>query len=396
MGLTTAFELSNRFPEARIAILEKEAGPGKHASGRNSGVLHSGVYYGADTLKARFCSNGAKKMQAFARKYGIKVEQTGKVIVAQNDQDIDVIDTLMSNAKASNIRASILNEAEIREIEPNVNVYKLGLYSPDTMAIDISRVLTTLHKLLIERNVELLFDRPVISISLKQKTIETSKEKYGYHFIYNCAGAYSDLVAKMCGVGKEYVVIPFKGVYFKLCQARNTLVRGNIYPVPDLSFPFLGVHFTRLVNKDIYVGPTAIPALGRENYGIFSGIRIHESIKIFRDIWNIYLHNNSGIRRLIHREIPKYMKIFFVSEAQKLVSSLTSNDLVSSSKVGIRAQLVNIKKSKLESDFVIERGKDTLHMLNAISPAFTCSFALAEHLVDLYEHDTNDHNVRNI
>ena len=395
MGLTTAFEITKRFPEARIAIIEKESGPGRHASGRNSGVLHSGVYYGPDTLKARFCADGAKRMRSFAEEHGVKVDCTGKVIVAQNEQDIDVIDTLLGNAKANNIRASVLNEAEIRDIEPNVNVYKFGLYSPDTMAIDIFGVLTVLHKLLLERNVELLFDRSVKSINLQQKIVETNRGKYGYHFLYNCAGAYSDLVAKLCGVGMEYVVIPFKGVYFKLRQERNNLVRGNIYPVPNLSFPFLGVHFTRLVNKDIYVGPTAIPALGRENYGIFSGLRFHESIKMFRDIWNIYLHNNSGIRHFIHREIPKYLKVFFVKEARKLVPSVNTSDLINSSKVGIRAQLVNIKKGKLESDFVIERGRDTLHMLNAISPAFTCSFALAEHLVDLYEHDANDRKISN-
>lgn len=382
IGLTVARELRKRYPAASIALLEKEAALGKHASGRNSGVLHSGIYYDSQTLKARVCAEGARRMKTFAAEHGINCQHSGKVIVATSPQDLPVIDRLLKNAQENGIRAERLDERGIREIEPHAGVYQQGIYCPDTAVIDSKAVLSKLRELLTADGVEIFFQAPVIFIDVTARKVITAAGNFSYGYLFNCAGASADKVAKYFGLGHDYTLLPFKGIYFKLRHDRAHLVRANIYPVPNINQPFLGVHLTRMASGDVYAGPTAIPALGRENYGILQGMRLGESLRIGFEVSKMYLANHQNFRRLVHTELGKYRKKNFFAAARKLMPELNADDLVPSDKVGIRPQLINVREKRLEMDYVIEKTANSLHVLNAISPAFTSSLAFADWIVD--------------
>ena len=382
VGLTVARELRKRHPSASIVLLEKEDDVGMHASGRNSGVMHSGIYYGSSTLKAKVCSTGAARMRDFAVEHGIAYNRSGKVIIATSEQDLPVVERLLNNARENGINAERLDEAGVHQHEPHASPYKVGIYSPDTAVIDSKAVVRKLRELLERSGVQFRFGEPVMAVREESKTIQTSKGSYRYGFLFNCAGASADRVAKFFGLGTDYTLIPFKGIYYKLRPERNELVRSNIYPVPDINLPFLGVHLTRVISGDVYVGPTAIPAFGRENYGILKGMELGESLKIGGELISMYLENQQNFRLLVHTEVRKYLKPYFVEAAQKLMAELRPDDLVACDKVGIRPQLVNTKKKSLEMDYIIEQTPHSLHVLNAISPAFTSSLAFAEWIVD--------------
>lgn len=385
LGLTTANELKRRYPEARIAILEKEPSAGLHASGRNSGVLHSGIYYGSETLKAKVCSRGATRMRQFAEEHGIPCHRSGKIIIATSEKDLPTVERLLNNARENKIRVELLTEQEVKKIEPHAGPYKVGLYSPDTAVIDSPAVIRKLIELLTVQGIKIFFKQGVEEIKGLEKEVATHDRRYNYGHLFNCAGANADLIAKKMGLGKEYTLLPFKGLYYKLRSERSYLVKSNIYPVPDVALPFLGVHLTRVISGDVYVGPTAIPAFGRENYGILEGIRLTEGWNIANQIFKMYVRNQQNFRSLVYTELKKYLKPYFIKASQKLVPELTSDDLIPSSKVGIRPQLVNLKKGKLEMDYIVEQTPTSTHVLNAISPAFTSSFSFAELLVDRYE-----------
>jgi len=385
VGLTVALELRKRHKTASIIIVEKESSVGMHASGRNSGVLHSGVYYGNDTIKAKVCSSGAKKMREFANEYGINCQKSGKVIIATSEADLPTIDKLLINAHNNNINVERLDEYDIRQIEPYANPYQYGIYSPDTALIDSNAVVEKLFSILKDRKVEFKFNTPLLKVNDKTRTIVFSKEEISYGHLYNCAGANADRVAKLFNKGANYTMIPFKGIYYKLHSRKNYLVNSNIYPTPDVNLPFLGVHLTKVINGDIYVGPTAIPAFGRENYGILKGLRLNEATEIGFELLNMYLKNVENFRLLVHSEVKKYIKPWFLESAQKLVVGLESEDLIPSNKVGIRPQLVNTKTKSIEMDYIIERTENSTHVLNSISPAFTSSFSFAEFIVNCSE-----------
>lgn len=385
VGLTTAWELKRRQPATRILILEKEPDVGYHASGRNSGVLHSGIYYAADTMKAKVCAEGARRMRAFAAEHGIRCEKSGKVIIATGQQDLPTVERLLRNARDNGIHAEKLDAHAIRQIEPHAYPYEVGIYSPDTAVIDSPAVVAKLRDLLREQGVIIRFNAPVDRIDSKTRKVEADNHHFAYGFLFNCAGASADRIAKWFGVGEQYTLVPFKGIYYKLAPARDFLVKSNIYPVPDINLPFLGVHLTRVISGDVYVGPTAIPALGRENYGLLSGIQPLEAARVGLELAKMYWRNQQNFRHLVRVEMGKYLKSNFLAAAQKLVPEVSAEDLVPTKKAGIRPQLVNMREQKLEMDFVLERTADSLHVLNSISPAFTSSFAFAEHIVDRHE-----------
>lgn len=381
VGLSVAKELSDRFPTAKIALLEKERKIGLHASGRNSGVLHSGIYYPTSSIKATVCREGAERMKLFAEKHHITCKPVGKIIIARSEHDLPVIDNLLQNAKNNHIQAYRLDEKEIKKIEPYASPYRYGIYTPDTGSIDSKAVLDKLQSILHSKGITIHFEQDVIAADAKKSYVVTAKSKFHFGYLFNCAGTGTDIIAKMFGLANDFRLLPFKGIYYKLSKEKNYLVNGNIYPVPDLKLPFLGVHFTRSMDGEIYVGPTAIPAFGRENYGVIQGLNL-EIFRIMKDLTLMYITNPQNFRRLMHSEIKKYIKHYFSLEARTLVSSLKSNDLLTSEKVGIRPQLINVRQRKLVMDYIIEQGANSMHVLNAISPAFTGSFRFAELLVD--------------
>lgn len=384
VGLSIAREIKAREPGAKIRILEKEPRLGVHASGRNSGVLHTGIYYPPGTLKARLCKTGADAMFSYAQEHGIPVRRDGKVIVATSEEDVEGLDKLMANAEANGIRASRVNTDEIRRIEPHARAEFGGIYCLDTAVIDSSLVLETLRTQLTQWGAQIDTDQTLTDINDEQQSATTRHGKYSYGQLINAAGAYADRVARLAGVGQHYQLVPFKGLYYKLAPKAADRVRGSIYPVPNPALPFLGIHFTRVINNEVYIGPTAIPALGRENYGVLSGARPIEAIEIVAQLARLYVTNPQNFRTLVNSEIPYYRKASFLAAARQLVDRLEPDWVKPTSKVGIRPQLVNTREGRLEMDFVVEQGRHSVHVLNAISPAFTSAFAFAGFIVDQF------------
>ena len=382
VGLSTAQELLRRRPSLTIAILEKEERAGVHASGRNSGVMHCGIFYGADTLKAKVCAAGAARMQEFALAHGIAYNRSGKLVLATQESQLPSVERLLKNASDNGITALRFMPEQAAEIEPFAAPAAAAIYCPDTAVIDSASVVQKLRAILEEKGVTFVFAAEVKAINPQQKTVATTAGNYTYGYLFNCAGAYADRVARMFGLASDYALVPFKGIYWKLNAATQHKVRANIYPVPDTSLPFLGVHLTRVISGDVYLGPTAIPALGRENYHGLEGMSLAETAKIMTMFAGMYLRNKQNFRLLTHMELAKYTKRTFFHTARKLMPSLKIEDMVPTKKAGIRPQLVNRKTGLLEMDYIFESTDDSLHVLNTISPAFTSSFAFAEMIVD--------------
>ncbi len=382
VGLTVANELLHRQPRAKIALLEKEDAPGMHASGRNSGVMHSGIYYGSDTLKARVCADGGRLMIAFAKEENLNYSECGKVILATSEEQLSTVEKLLQNAKDNNIPAERIDHQQLHELEPYAALGgPAAIYCPTTAVIDSGSVVKRLREKLEQQGTTFFFGVKVTGIG-SQGQLKTTQGTINFGYLYNCAGAYADILAKKFGLAKDYALVPFKGIYWKLNEASNSRIRANIYPVPDVSLPFLGIHLTRVINGDVYVGPTAIPALGRENYAGFTGVNLAEATGIGIQLASMYVRNNNNFRKLAHMEIGKYYKSNFLAAARKLMPSLTENDLVPTPKAGIRPQLINVNTRKLEMDYIFEKSDNSLHVLNAISPAFTSSFAFAKKIID--------------
>lgn len=378
VGLTVARHL-RKLGLGRIAIFEKERELGCHSSGRNSGVLHSGIYYSSDSIKAKVCSSGALRMQEYAAERGIPVRKSGKLIVAPTERQVSQIDALYQRARANGIRIEKIDAKRIREIEPESTAsYGCALYSPDTGVIDTKAVLYALEKELLSDGVDIIKAEEVMGVDAIGKALRTRSSEYGYGHLVNAAGLHADRVAHWMGVGKKYRIVPFKGVYRKLSPEMSAKFRGSIYPTPDLRIPFLGVHVTRTINDEVIVGPTAIPAFGRENYGVVSGWSPIESPVIGLSLLTMLARDSGGFRTLVWEEFGKYFFSNFLKAARCLAPGLKPEHFIASRKVGLRAQLVDTEKMTLEMDFVVEHGPSSTHILNAVSPAFTASFAFAE------------------
>jgi L-2-hydroxyglutarate oxidase LhgO len=381
IGLTIARELVRKGVED-IVILEKESEPGRHASGRNSGVLHAGIYYAPDSFKAGVCLKGNFLMRRYCREKGIKLLETGKTIVARNENEVLVLEELQRRAIANNAWVEMIDEKTLSEIEPNAKTAGKALFSHYTAMLDPRQVINALkNDILKSGNVSLITGTTFKALRGDRKAV-TTKGAIEFNILVNAAGAYCDKIAHMFGIGRNYRILPFKGVYWQLKPGAPYTVNGNIYPVPDIRNPFLGVHFTRHVNDEILLGPTAIPAFGRENYGILCGIDAEAPGILWTDIEMMI--KNPKFRQVALTEPGKYMKPFFYKDAARLVKKLSPHDLVPSDKVGIRAQLLDINTHELVMDFLVKSDGNAIHILNPISPAFTSSMAIAETIVESF------------
>jgi len=385
-GITIAREILSRNKDAEVLLIEKENEIGLHGTGRNSGVLHSGIYYPIESLKAKFCSEGSKLMKDYCYERGLPVLKCGKVILPTSNDDIHQIDILYDRGISNGAKVFKVNREELQEIEPEANKNpSLALFSPETSVVDPKKVvLSMFNELVNSKSVTILLSDFVVFSDPDKSLISTDK---GFNFTYghliNTTGQYADVVSKSFGVGNEYTIIPFKGVYYGLSDKSNIKLNGLIYPVPDLNVPFLGIHSVKLVNEDIYFGPTAFPAFGRENYHGLQGISMKEASEISFYLIKQYYKNNQGFRSYSHQESLKFLKKNFVKSIKKLIPSIDNDDLVQSNKVGIRAQLYNIPKNQLEMDFIVKTTSNTTHVLNAVSPAFTSSLSFSKYILDL-------------
>lgn len=382
MGLCIARELKRRYSDSRIVVLEKESHVGEHASGRNSGVLHAGFYYTKDSLKARFTRDGNKALTNYCLEKSIPMNRCGKLVVARNEKEIAGLNELLYRGQQNSIELTLISEKEAREIEPTVKTFERALFSPTTSSVDPRIVLNHLLEDAKKEGIKVLFG--VKYLGRKNNTIETDQGRCEAGYVVNTAGLYADRIAKDFGFSAEYTILPFKGLYLYGSDSEKKL-RTHVYPVPDLKNPFLGVHFTMTVDGKVKIGPTAIPAFWREHYNGLSRFSFSEMMSIFSKEFGLFFKAGFDFRRLAIEEIRKYSRFFLVKQASELANYIDPKNYKTWGKPGIRAQLLNTKTRKLEMDFILEGDDRSTHVLNAVSPAFTCSMPFAEYVVDYIE-----------
>lgn len=365
--MTIAYELLEQNPKLRIAIIDKEDDVARHASGRNSGVLHAGFYYTADSLKAKFTVDGNKLMRKFCKDNDIYINDTKKIVVAKDESELQGIYELQKRAEANGVDTKIIHQDEVEKIDPNIKTYKQALYSPTTASVDPKEVCFSIKSVLEIYGAVFYFKTPFNKCDVE------------YDYLINAAGAYADKIAKKYGLAQNYTLLPFKGIYLKY-MTNKTDIKTNIYPVPNLANPFLGVHYTITSDGSIKIGPTAIPAFWRENYEGLKNFSLKEMIEILYYEARLFILNSFNFRNLAIEEMKNYNKNVFIQKAKNMVKSI--GDDFKPIPAGIRAQLLNKKTNQLVQDFVVEHGKNSTHILNAVSPAFTCSFAFAKYVVE--------------
>lgn len=385
IGLSIARELKARHKAARILVIEKEASCGLHASGRNSGVLHAGFYYSPDSLKAKFTKLGNERMTAYCEHKGIPLNRCGKLVVAKDADDLPGLDELIQRGQTNGIEIQEVSEAEAKCIEPRAKTYHRALFSPRTSTVNPQQVVDAMLQDAKDEGIDIRFSTAYMR--RENSGILTNIGPIAAGYVVNAAGLYADKIALDYGFSKKYRILPFKGLYLYSNEPPSA-IRTNIYPVPDLRNPFLGVHFTITVDGRAKIGPTAIPAFWRENYKGFQNFSLAELMEVTVRGLGLLTNAQFDYHRLAVEEVAKYSRSKMVALASELAEGVVESNYQQWGRPGIRAQLLDITKKKLEMDFVLEGDCRSIHVLNAVSPAFTCSLPFADYVCDRIEHTT--------
>ena len=383
VGLASALKIKEKNPAKRILIIDKESDVAAHQTGHNSGVIHSGLYYKPGSLKATNCISGYHMLIDFCRSNDVPFETCGKVVVATSKEELPLLQNLYVRGQENGLDGlKFLEKEELLEYEPHVNGVK-GFFVPQTGIVDYAVVSAKLKDLLKTLDVEFAFDAAVKAIAVKETdvTIDTTNGSYTAGLMINCAGLYSDKIAKMSGDNPGIKIIPFRGEYFKLKPEKEYLVKNLIYPVPDPNFPFLGVHFTRMKKGGVEAGPNAVLAYKREGYKK-SDISFTEFMEVlgwpgFQKVAKKYWRTGLG------EFYRSYSKDAFTKALQKLIPEIESKDLVVGGS-GVRAQACD-RDGGLIDDFLIHQTKRTINILNAPSPAATSALSIGESVANLLE-----------
>ncbi len=379
VGLATAYQLLHRYSSTDLLLLEKEAGPWQHQSGNNSGVLHCGLYYKPGSAKARLAVQGIRSMVEFCRKHEISFEQCGKIVVATEKDEIPLLHGLMERGAANGLDGlELLKGERIREIEPHAAGLE-AIRVPQEGIVDYPAVCKAMAREIMIHGGEVKFTSEVTGLRQGSRwVIHTRGGDYEADFLINCTGLYCDRISRMAGNRDPAKIVPFRGEYYKLKPERQHLVRNLIYPVPDPKFPFLGVHFTRLIHGGVEAGPNAVLALAREGYRRtdFSLRDTLESLT-YRGFWRFFLRYPSMCWEELRRS---WSKELFCSSLQRLVPAVQIDDLAPGG-AGVRAQAI-APNGDLVQDFYFVRQARALHVLNAPSPAATASLAIADDILD--------------
>jgi L-2-hydroxyglutarate oxidase LhgO len=379
VGVSIGSELLRRNPRRRVVILEKEPSAGLHASGRNSGVIHAGFYYSPDSLKARLTRDGNSQLRDFAKVRGLRIKNTGKVVVAQSSKDVPKIHELYSRGIANGVEVEVVSASKLNEIEPLATTHEVALWSPNTGVGDPMEFMDEFTKEFLELGGEISYGTHVINFSANN--LGTSKGPFHAGHIINASGLFADKIAAMFGFGSRYTMLPFLGLYIYAPKLKGSL-KKHIYPTPDPRNPFLGVHLTTTVDGSVKVGPTAIPVLSREQYSLTSGFNVREFFEILGTYPKFALSPHHDVISLLRTELPKLSRRVLVRQAKKLAPSIKLEDFTQVGKPGIRAQLFDLKDRKLEMDFVVEGDAHSTHVLNAVSPAWTSCISFSKFVVD--------------
>jgi (S)-2-hydroxyglutarate dehydrogenase len=381
VGLATALQWLRKNPDHHVIVLEAEADVGRHQSGHNSGVLHSGIYYKPGSLKATLCRSGKAAMEEFCREHNIAFDRCGKVIVATNDAEFQRLEDIEKRGIANGVESQRIDGDELRRLEPAAAGIA-GLHVPETGIVNYAAVCQAMRK-------EIERQGSVVSTSTRVNHIasrpgglrlQSGARSFEVARMVNCGGLQCDRILRLAGGTSTTRIVPFRGEYYELVESRQSLCRNLIYPVPDPSFPFLGVHFTRMIDGGVECGPNAVLALAREGYR-WRDVKPRDMLDTFSFRG---FHRLAGQHwRMGAGEIWRSLnKRAFVVALQKLLPGLQSSDL-KPGRAGVRAQAVDAT-GKLVDDFLIERTEHAIHVLNAPSPAATASLAIGEYLCELH------------
>lgn len=379
IGMTVAMKLAQAYPDANVLVIDKEPRLGMHASGRNSGVLHAGFYYTSDSLKARFTRDGNRAWHRFCDEHGIPVNRCGKLVVAKDEVDDKTIDTLIARGHANGIPLDILSVEDARKIEPKVKTHQRALFSPTTSTVDPGQVMEKIAQQAKLCGVAIKYNCAYQSTD--GQFVRTTFGTISAGYVVNCAGLYADKVAHDYHFGGSYYLLPYKGVYLYASSSAPKMAT-NIYPVPDLNYPFLGVHFTINASGEMKLGPSAIPAFWPEQYDWHSGFHFSEFLSTSGKHLRLMMGKDHGFRKLAMEEVKKYSRSYMVKQAKMLADGIELKHFDTWGRPGIRAQLINRKTRKLEMDFIVEGDSRSMHVLNAVSPAFTCAMPFSDHVVN--------------
>ena len=389
LGLATALKITAAHADIKLLLLEKEAELARHQTGNNSGVIHSGLYYRPGSLKARLCVSGRRELMAFCDEHDVPYEICGKVVVATSAAELPRLDELQRRGEANGLKdLAIIGPERLKEIEPHATGIK-GLYVPETGIVDYRKVAAAYADKVHDANGDIRLSQRVVGILDRgaEIVLQTSGGDYRTKYLINCGGLQSDILAQLTSIGRnqsddeEHRIIPFRGEYYKIAAEREYLVKNLIYPVPDPTFPFLGVHFTRMARGGVEAGPNAVFAYAREGYR-HSDINLPDLWRTlsFRGFWAItgkYWQTGFGE---LYRSLSKKA---FVRALQKLLPEIGASDLVPGG-AGVRAQAVSASGA-LVDDFIIRQNQRAIHVLNAPSPGATASLAIGQQISQMAE-----------
>jgi L-2-hydroxyglutarate oxidase len=379
VGLASALALGKRYPNARIVVLEKESNWAFHQTGNNSGVIHSGIYYKPGSFKAKFCREGSRSMVEFCQKYGINHEVCGKVIVATEEKELPLLENLHKRGLENGLSVTNISAEEVKEIEPHVRCLA-GIRVPTTGIVDYKQVCQKYADLIDIQGGELRLNTKVEKISATKngQALETNNGTVETRFLINCAGLHSDRIAKLGQVNPQAKIVPFRGEYYELKPEKRYLVKTLIYPVPNPNFPFLGVHFTRMIDGSVHAGPNAVLSFKREGYKKTDfDLKDFVEVMTYPGFWKLIAkHADEGIQEMIR----SFNKAAFVRSLQRLIPEVQAEDLIPTH-AGVRAQAL-MNDGKLVDDFLIVKGQNSVHVCNAPSPAATSSIEIGKAIVE--------------
>lgn len=379
VGLSTAWQLLQRFPAKRVLVLEKEAAVGAHQTGHNSGVIHAGVYYAPGSLKARFCKEGAAQTKAFCREHQIPFEECGKLLVATNELELSRMDALYERCQANDLDVQYLTQSELQQKEPNV-VGKGALFVPSTGIVDYRKICQKLADLVSLEGGTVHLATQVLDLKeyASSVVIHTNRGVFEGRYLVSCGGLMADRLTKMLNIKTDFQIVPFRGEYYRLSSHHNDIVNHLIYPIPDPSLPFLGVHLTRMIDGSVTVGPNAVQGWKREGYGALNfSIKDTADMLSFSGYWRLL----QGYWRIgIKETYNSWYRRGYLQQIRKYCPSVQLSDL-EPYPAGVRAQAVT-KDGRLIHDFLFAQSKRTLHVCNAPSPAATSAFPIGAYITD--------------
>ena len=369
IGLSIGIALLESNPSLKVIILEKESGLAKHASGRNSGVLHAGFYYSPDSLKARFCRDGNRELRALIRQNGLLLREVGKVVVAQSESEVQRLSELAARGISNGVEIELLDASKLKNYEPLAITNSKFLWSPTTSVADPQAISSALANNFLKKGGQIHFEDLCEIKDLNGEIVEIANGYQARHIV-NAAGSQADRIARGVNVGTEFAMLPFMGLY-RATSEKNLPLQRLVYPVPHLINPFLGVHFTLTIDHKVKIGPTAIPILGREQYSLLQGWSSADIQDAIRSVIALIRGNSHNFGSMVKSEWPKIFQQTLVKESLNLVPSVKNVSSWQRKPPGIRAQLVHLPTGRLEQDFVVRQHKNATHVLNAVSPGWT-------------------------